>query len=313
MILFLTLLYIGVLQILVKMKVLTWNIRTGLSILGWNLLLLIGLFIPMQFAAPAGQLVVMRNVVAIVPQVTGRVIEVPVKTNEPLKEGDVLFRLDPVPYEAALKGVQAQLALATTRLEQSRRLADADAGSQFEVEAYEAQVEQLQAGLEAAEFNLNSTTVRAPVDGYVTNLALRPGVQAAQFPTFPAMTFVDTSETRLAAQIPEAYARHLEIGQPVEVALKFYPGRILTGKIHQVLLDSIVGQLAVGGTLPAPREIRGGVFFVMIDLDDDELIRFLPTGATGEVAVYTEVGAMTHMIRKVMIRMTTWTNYINPL
>jgi RND family efflux transporter MFP subunit len=255
----------------------------------------------------------MRNIIAIVPQVMGRVIEVPVTTNQPLSEGDVLFRIDPEPFEAAVKSVRAQLALATTRLEQSRRLADADAGSRFEVEAYEAQVEQLDAGLEAAQFNLKSTTVRAPADGYVTNVALRSGVQAAAIPAFPSMTFVDTALTRVVAQIPEAYARHLEIGQPVEIALKYYPGQILTGKIRLVVLDSAVGQLAVSGNLPVPRAIRGGVFFAVIDLDDEALLNELPTGATGEVAVYTSVGTMTHMIRKVMIRMTTWTNYINPL
>lgn len=313
MILFLTLLYVGVLQILVKLKIIRWNIWTGSSIAAWGLLLFIALFIPMQFAAPGGDVVVMRNIISIVPQVMGRVVEVPVTTNERLKEGDVLFRLDPDPFEATLKNVQAQLTLATTRLEQSRRLADADAGSRYEVEAFEAQVGQLEAGLQTAQFNLNATTVRAPVDGYVTNVALRPGVQAAALPAFPAMTYVDTALTRVAAQIPEIYARHLEIGQPVEIALKYYPGRILTGKIRLVMLDSSVGQLAVNGNLPVARAIQGGVFFAMIDLDDRALLDDLPTGATGEVAVYTDIGTMTHMIRKVMIRMTTWTNYINPL
>ena len=313
MILFLTLLYVGFLQILVKLKVIRWNIWTGSSIVAWNLLLFVVLFIPLQFAAPGGKVVVMRNVVSIVPQVAGRVIEVPITTNQPLKEGDVLFRIDPEPFEAAVKGVQAQLALARTRLEQSRRLAQAEAGSRYEVEAYEAQVQQLEAGLQTAQFQLKSATVRAPSDGYVTNLALRPGFQAVPFPAFPAATFVDTSRSGVIAQIPEAFARHLQIGQPVEVTLKYLPGRILTGKIRMVVLDSIVGQLAVGGSLPTPRAVQGGVFFATIDLDDEELARQLPTGATGEIAVYTEVGGMTHIIRKVMIRMTAWTNYINPL
>ena len=313
MILFLTLLYVGFLQIFVKLKIIRWNIWTGSSIVAWNLLLFLVLFIPLQFAAPGGQVVVMRNVVPVVPQVAGRVIEVPVTTNEPLREGDVLFRIDPEPFEAAVKGVRAQLALATTRLEQSKRLAAAEAGSRYEIEAYEAQVEQLQAGLQSAEFQLKSATVRAPSDGYVTNVALRPGIQAVAFPAFPAMTFVDTSKSRVVAQIPEAFSRHLKVGQPVEVALKYYPGCIISGKIRLVVLDSVVGQLALSGSLPTPRPLQGGVFFAVIDLDDEELIQGLPTGATGQVAVYTEVGGMTHMIRKVMIRMTAWTNYINPL
>ena len=52
-----------------------------------------------------------RNSVAIVPDVAGEVIEVPVAANTPLKAGDVLFRIDPAPYEAQVKAIEAQLKL----------------------------------------------------------------------------------------------------------------------------------------------------------------------------------------------------------
>ena len=52
-----------------------------------------------------------RNSVAIVPDVAGEVIDVPVAANTPLKAGDVLFRIDPVPYEAQVKAIEAQLKL----------------------------------------------------------------------------------------------------------------------------------------------------------------------------------------------------------
>ena len=62
------------------------------------LLLLVGLFIPMNWGAPQGPALVARNSVAIVPDVAGEVIEVPVEANTPLKAGDVLFRIDPMPF-----------------------------------------------------------------------------------------------------------------------------------------------------------------------------------------------------------------------
>ena len=80
-----------------------------------------------------------------------------------------------------------------------------------------------------------------------------------------------------------------------------------------VVLDNIVGQLAVNGNLPTPRALQGGVFFAAVDLDDEDLTLRLPTGATGDIAVYTNVGGVTHIIRKVMLSMTAWINYINPL
>ena len=64
------------------------------------LLLLFGLFIPMGWGAPEGPALVIRNSVAIVPDVAGEVLEVPVAANTPLKAGDVLFRIDPVPFQA---------------------------------------------------------------------------------------------------------------------------------------------------------------------------------------------------------------------
>ena len=65
------------------------------------LLLLVGLFIPMGWGAPQGPALVVRNSVAIVPDVAGEVIDVPVAANTPLKAGDVLFRIDPVPLRGA--------------------------------------------------------------------------------------------------------------------------------------------------------------------------------------------------------------------
>ena len=68
------------------------------------LLLNLGLFIPMGWGAPQGPALVVRNAVSIVPSVAGEVIEVPVEANKPLKAGEVLFRIDPVPYRGAGQG-----------------------------------------------------------------------------------------------------------------------------------------------------------------------------------------------------------------
>jgi hypothetical protein len=71
------------------------------------LLLLVGLFIPMGWGAPSGPAIVVRHSVQIIPDVAGEVIEVPVQPNTPLKAGDVLFRIDPTPYEAQVNAVDA--------------------------------------------------------------------------------------------------------------------------------------------------------------------------------------------------------------
>ena len=94
---------------LVRLKIVPFNLFWKISPLIVLLLLLFGLFIPMNWGAPQGPALVIRNSVPIVPNVAGEVIEVPVDPNKPLKAGDVLFRIDPVPFKAQVKALEAQL------------------------------------------------------------------------------------------------------------------------------------------------------------------------------------------------------------
>ena len=66
--------------------------------------------------------------------------------------------------------------------------------------------------------------VRAPADGYVTNLALRKGARVANLPLAPVMAFIDTSETMIGVEIAQINARYIEPGQRVEMTFKFMPG-----------------------------------------------------------------------------------------
>ena len=89
--------YLVILFILVKMKFVPFNLFWKCSPLLVLLLLLFGLFVPMGLGAPQGPALVLRNSVAIVPDVAGEVVDVPVTPNTPLKAGDVLFKIDPIP------------------------------------------------------------------------------------------------------------------------------------------------------------------------------------------------------------------------
>ena len=83
-----------------KTKIVPFNLFWKCSPLIVLLLLMFGLFIPMGWGAPQGPSLVVRNSVQIVPNVAREVTEVPVEPNKPLKAGDVLFKIDPVPYQA---------------------------------------------------------------------------------------------------------------------------------------------------------------------------------------------------------------------
>ena len=155
----------------------------------------------MGWSAPQGSALVVRNAVSIVPSVAGEVIEVPVVANTALKADEILFRIDPTPYQAQVKAIEAQLRLSSTRLAQMTQLFERDSGRGFDVEQRQSEVDQLKGQLEAAQWNLDKTTVRAPADGYATNVALRKGARVTSLPLAPVMAFIDTSNTLLGVEI----------------------------------------------------------------------------------------------------------------
>jgi RND family efflux transporter MFP subunit len=312
MIVFLLNFYIFILFLLVWFKIVPFNLFWKISPIIVLLLLLIGLFIPMGWGAPSGPLVVARHSVSIVPDVAGEVIDVPVSPNTPLKANDILFRIDPVPFEAKVKALEAQLSLSELRFKQMSELASKAAGRQFDVEQREAEVKQLTAQLESAKWNLDKTVVRAPADGYVTNLALRKGARVSSLPLAPVMAFIDTSDTILAAEIAQIYARYIAPNQPVEVTFKFFPGQIFTGRVESILQAVSTGQVQPSGLAVTPKQVEAAPFVVRVRLDDADILKQLPAGSIGDVAIFTEHVKASHVIRRVMLRMTAILNYINP-
>jgi RND family efflux transporter MFP subunit len=247
--------YLATLFVLVKLKIVPFNLFWKVSPALVLALLLFGLFIPMGWGAPQGPALVVRNSVAIVPDVAGEVLDVPVQANTLLKAGDVLFRIDPVPFASQLNTLTAQLKFQELRLSQMSQLQSTGTGRGFDVEQRQAEVDQLRAQVQGAQWNLDKTVVRAPADGYVTNLALRKGARVASLPLSPAMAFIDTSETIIGVEIAQIDARHVRPGQPVELTFKFAPGKIFTGRVESVLQAIATGQTQTSGLAVAPKNI----------------------------------------------------------
>ncbi|WP_034994804.1 HlyD family secretion protein [Beijerinckia mobilis] len=310
MIVFLLNAYIALLLVLVWLKFIRLNLFWKISPILVFILLLVGFFIPMNWGAPSGPALLGRQSVAIVPNVAGEVIDVPVKPNTPLKAGDVLFRIDPVPYDAQFRARMAQFSLAELRLKQMQALAGRQATPEFNVEQRQAESDALRADVDEARWNLDKTVVRAPADGYVTNLALRVGARVA--PSAPAMAFIDTSETVILVEIAQNDARYIESGQMAEVTFKFLPGQIFTGTVTEVLQAISTGQRAPSGTASTPTEFVSAPFTVRVALDSAEIGKRLPAGSAGTAAIYTAHFNATHIIRKVLIRQTALLNYVLP-
>jgi RND family efflux transporter MFP subunit len=304
--------YLVLLFILVKMKIVPFNLFWKISPLIVLLLLMFGLFIPMGWGAPQGPALVVRNSVSIVPNVAGEVTEVPVEANKPLKAGDVLFKIDPVPYQAQVDAIGAQLKFEELRLAQMTQLQSTDSGRAFDVQQRQADVDKLKGQLLGAKYNLEQTVVTAPSDGYVTNLGLLKGARVANLPLSPVMAFISTAETVVGVQTQQIYTRYIERGQDVEVTFKFFPGQVFTGKVTSVLEATATGQVLSSGTAVTPRQITAAPFVVRVKLDDAKLAASLPAGTAGNAAIYTQHIKPAHVIRKVILRQIAILNYINP-
>jgi multidrug resistance efflux pump len=304
--------YLVILFILVKTKIVPFNLFWKCSPLIVLLLLMFGLFIPMGWGAPQGAALVVRNSVQIVPNVAGEVTDVPVVANKPLKAGDLLFKIDPVPYQAQVESIGAQLKFEELRLSQMTQLELSDSGRAFDVQQRQAEVDKLKGQLRGANYNLEQTVVRAPSDGYVTNLGLMKGARVANLPLSPVMAFIDTSQTIVGVEIAQIYTRYIEPGQGVEVTFKVLPGQVFQGKVDSVLEATAAGQLVASGAAVTPRQVAAAPLVVRVKLDDAKLAASLPAGTAGAAAIYTEHIKPSHIIRKVILRQIAILNYVNP-
>lgn len=167
MIVFLTLAYVAVLAVLVKLRIIKLNLWWKLSPLAWMLFLLVVLFIPLQWGAPAGPVNVYRTVVEIVPNVSGEVIEVQAEGSQPLKSGDVLFRIDPEPYQAEVD----RLAAALKEAEQDAKMLPVDLAS-AKTAVTQAQAALVQAQQQAGALETALNAAQATVAKFQAQLEL---------------------------------------------------------------------------------------------------------------------------------------------
>jgi multidrug resistance efflux pump len=372
--LLLILIYVSICYVIFKVfkiPVNQWSLATAAlgGIIGISLLLLI-----MNYNHPFTKNArIYFAVTAVLPSVKGRVIEVPVKPNTPLKEGDELFRIDPKPYQyivdqkkaalaeaeqnvKQLKSSLDQTAAATERANAQFELAQQNYDRQYElfekkviaqatldtftrnletarqtlvgaraeeerarlaytsnVDGVNTSVARLRAELADAQYDLDQTVTRAPANGFVTQLALRPGTYVVPAPLRPVMVFVNTekSDQELGAAFQQNSLQRVKAGDEAEIAFDAVPGRVFKGKVRLVLDAIAAGQLqATGALVDVGARTEGGRALAVIDIADDMSGYQIPLGAAAQVAIYTEHWHHVSMIRKILLRMRSWQNYI---
>jgi multidrug resistance efflux pump len=174
-----------------------------------------------------------------------------------------------------------------------------------------AQVAQIRAQLASAQWDLDQTTTRSPCDCYVVNLQLRPGGFVAALPVAPVMTLVETTGS-VVALYKQNELQKIAPGDEVEFALETLPGRIIKGKVDSIIWASGAGQLTPSGSVPMTGVLTAPPqrFAVKFDLADKDKDLFLAAGAAGGAAVYTESVKEIQILRKVILRVNSYMNYL---
>ena len=98
----------------------------------------------------------------------------------------------------------------------------------------------------------------------------------------------------------------------INATFKTRAGKIYEGVVDVILQVSGQGQEQTTGTVPLPAQIEALPFYVGIELKDEAALQEMPAGTVGTAAIYTKTATATHIIRKVMIRMESFLNYIVP-
>lgn len=292
-----------------------WTVPT--AVLG-GVLLIGALLLTMNYNHPFSESFRQYYVTTpIIPQVRGRVTEVPVQANSAVKQGDVLFKIDPTPFEDEIASIEARLAAATKDLARAEELFVKQAASERSVDQTRADVDDLRAKLQDAQFDLAQTVVIAPDDGYVTQLALRPGMMALPFTPNPVMSFVHDGNSAFLGWFRQEYLLRLEAGSDAEVIFDGVPGVIFAAKIRHLLPAIAEGQISASATLiPYTSGQPAGRVAVDIEIDDakfDQYRDILPDGVYGQAAIYSEHFHHVGVMRKILLRMASWMNYVLPL
>ncbi|NOD63577.1 MULTISPECIES: HlyD family secretion protein [unclassified Ruegeria] len=359
-----------------KLELLKFNIAWGIVSFWVGAHLLLIFLVALRFFQPFSvDSHVVRSTIQIVPKLTQPTIltEVLVEPNTQVTKGDPLYRFDDTVFSLAVDNAKAQLVaaeqnakileqdviakteaveranaqLAYAITEQARyeNLVPAGGARQDELDRWNEQVAEDQAGVKQAEANLNkaqlalesqidgvntgilqaqaqlseaeyfleNTTIYAPENGMIVSQQARPGLVVGDIRLGAIASFVTEDNPYLLATFRQQNLKFVEPGQEVEVALDLYPGEILTGKVEAIWWATRQGQLIPSGRLPGFELPKlPGRIAVQITVDLPEGHTF-PAGGHAAVAIYTGMGKSFEFLRRINIRLYSFANFIRPL
>ena len=257
-----------------------------------------------------------------------------------ISSADQLLR-DLEAAEAEIDGLGVQLDFGKKRRDDVVRLAERGASTEFQLQEAVATIDQLQASLRAAEarkaglerriaaqidgvdvgiveveqalvqarWALEQTVVRAPSNGIVTGLSLRPGNRATTLQG--AMNFVAPADQVLVASLPQSSFANVSVGDTMRVALGTAPGQEFAVPITAIPPGTGEGALDTRTGLPTLRELGGASeYIVVMDVPDTIPSEAMRLGASGTALIITEEAGAIAALAEILFWVTKALNYL---
>lgn len=271
-----------------------------------------------------------RRTVDISSDVSARVATLEVDEGDDVETGQVLVRLDPTQFQAALRRTQAALDQARAQeaqvrasLIQARRdydrlqalwqrdtvlvslqqLDDAETAlevAQANVNGAEFGVRQAEASVEEAQDHLEKTVIRAPMAGKVTRLNVEEGetviIGTMNNPGSLILTVSDLSVVELVVQVDETDVPELVIGDSAAVEIDAFPDEIFTGRVTEI------GNSAIQPPSSQTGQQAAIDFEVVVTLDEPPVLLRPDLSATAEIVTETRTNVASIPIIALTIR-----------
>lgn len=175
---------------------------------------------------------VRANVIQVTPRVSGPIVELNIVDNQRVKNGDLLFRIDPRTFQADFDEAQAELVRTQEDYERGVNLVDKGDISERDFDKATAAYDIAKSNLETARLNLEFTEVRASAPGFIANLTLRIGSQAVE--NQAVMALIDSDSFWVHGYFRETQVGDIDPGDRALVTLMSYPNTPLTGTVDSL-------------------------------------------------------------------------------
>jgi RND family efflux transporter MFP subunit len=183
------------------------------------------------------------------PLVLGRIDEFTITEGQPVKAGQIIAKLNPQEFEKRLAELQAdlgvnaeRLALAETELARSKKLASTGVATGKELEqasadaaVLRAEAAKLHAQIQTAEWQIQQTAVRAPVDGILFERLASVGSFIYSDSKREIASIYDPAKLQIWVDVNQRDVARLYVGQPVEFTLDAESGKVFTGEVSRIL------------------------------------------------------------------------------